>query len=923
MSDPADTPPDKPAPRSGPQPLWMTSGGPAPVGRGKALVVGLLLIVAVAGVLVGVLLLPSPPVNAYIVSLPLPLYDDAAVPPVPFAEQDTKLLVECFPENAENAYNAQELDPLRGKLKAIAEGRLRADWGDDDRRKLAAGRPFIFHIAGHAAVANDAVYLLPIKADPADPQTWLPLDKVLAAMADCPTPKKLLLLDLGKPRTSPFLGPLQDDVTPKLHEWLAKKRDTLPCPVLVSCAPGEESYAIPAAGASAFAFYVAEGLRGAADGFGGGAVDKKVKARELAAFVSTRVARWARQNRDLPQQPTLFEPTTFSDFDLMLDVPDPIAEDPEPRKTEFAKVGLADAWAQRAALPPDAARRAAAQLARWASAAVRAEQVVAATAGDTRTGDATALAREWWNEVMRAARAPDAIAYRSLAGVQLPPPGGMPPTDSVAPVRAALVRYAATALPEAGAKVDEKELAAVREAFNAAAAAVPGPVTARVVWDWLLREYAQPKPAVIAFAANATAAVLRATPDLYVEAVALQHAKLADASPFDRAEARGTLMKFLRAEAAASAALTRGAGGFEWVAAQVAAADDAKLKAEQQLFAASSSREVKAADDALDAVLAAFAEIDDRLVTVAAAKAAADDAIRLSAGTALAVAEHGWPEESDWAALAASATALADLVYRKPPADWVPNELKVKTKEVAERAAKFARTFDAAAVKDLIDGAGAARPLAIPKYEALLLTPLVAGADRGKVWDALDQIHVRLHTTARKDGDLDENAKRTITPKPVVPQPLPNARNRRADVGVKLLELAGHPEGKKLAAEAQGIRGADAADRWGPFAQSLREAWGRDGLTRRMKDHADKGEWDALDRLARSLPLGLWQANPDAPGVTDWRVAAAKRQLRDELAYRAWLAAHYRKYATARTDVSGAARPYQNAAAEADRRPRD
>ena len=115
MADPANNAnPDQPAPkRAGPQPNWMVSGGPAPVGRGKALFVGLLLIVGVAGVLVGVLLVPAQPVNAYLVSVPFSLYEDTSLPPVAFAEQDTKLLVDCLPKNAENAYNAGELEPLR------------------------------------------------------------------------------------------------------------------------------------------------------------------------------------------------------------------------------------------------------------------------------------------------------------------------------------------------------------------------------------------------------------------------------------------------------------------------------------------------------------------------------------------------------------------------------------------------------------------------------------------------------------------------------------------------------------------------------------------------------------------------------------------------------------------------------------------
>ncbi len=940
MPDPAENAtPEPPAPpkRVGPTPNWMAAGGPAPVGRGKALFVGLLLIVAVAGVLLGILLVPAQPVNAYLVSLPFSIYEDTSLPPVAYARQDTELLVDCLPKNAENAYNAGELEPLRNKLKAIAEGKIRLEPGESNAKKLEEGQPFIFHVVGHAAVADDAVHILPLKADPDDPKTWLPLADLVKALADCPTKKKLLLLDLGRPRTNAFLGPLADEVTPKLHDWLSKKRAELPCPVIVSCSPGEESLVIPQAGASAFAFYLAEGLRGAADGYGSPAPDKKVKVKELAEFVRVRTARWARQNRDLPQMTKLYEPAEFQDFDLMLDVPPAIVEDPEPKKRPFAKIGVADGWTERGQLTGGAARRAGPQLARWAATALRAEQVYAANPDDPRVADAARAAGTWWDEVRRAAVPTDALAYQSLANVAVPPPptapmGSPPAPDPAALLRAALDRHARAALPDAGTKVDDAEIAKAKGDYEMVAGTMPPAVAAKIVWLWLLDRFpenAQPRARDLAFAWTAMAFALRAEKDLLlVEAVVLERMTALTGPPFERPEARATVMKFLRLEAASAAALKRGATGFAWVRPFADAADDAKLAVEGVLFRATSRADVEAADKAIDAARALFVDVDDRLGALAAARDAVEDALAALVGTALSQAEFDWPISTerdaatfkDWTDLANRTRALADDLYRAPPAAWDAASLQRAARDLADGAKKLQRDTDAAAAKRFVDGAPSARPIDLRRYRSALQTATLAGAERGAVWDAAEAIAERLHLATRKDADLLDNEARTVTKPPTLPAPPPDGRARRAEIGVRLLELGGHPAAIKLRAALDDLRRAETPEKWRVLGAELRRAWQRAAFAKLLGETADL---DKLDRLARIVPPGLWQDAPDKSTAPDWRTAPARRRARDEEAWRAWLAAHYRKYATARTDVPGAASRYQKAAQDADRKPRD
>src|SRR5205085_7288077 len=66
---------------------------------------------------------------------------------------------------------------------------------------------------------------------------------------------------------------------------------------LVACGPGQAPLASPDLGRSVFAYYLEAGLRGAADGYGPhGDRDSRVSVTELAAFVRSRVSRWAAAN---------------------------------------------------------------------------------------------------------------------------------------------------------------------------------------------------------------------------------------------------------------------------------------------------------------------------------------------------------------------------------------------------------------------------------------------------------------------------------------------------------------------------------------------------------------------------------------------------------------------------------------------------
>ncbi len=920
-----------PQQRAGPKPGWMTAGGPAPVGRGKALFVGLLLIVAVAGLLVGVLMVPAQPVNAYLVSVPFALYEDSSLPPVAFAEHDTQRLVVAMPGNAENAYNAGELTALRNKLDAIAQGTIRLEPGESNAKKLEDGQPFIFHIVGHAAVIDDGIAIMPLKADRNDPSSMLPLAEVIRALTECPAQKKLLLLDLGRAQTNPFLGPLQDDVTPRLHDWLSKQRNTLPCPVFVSCSPGEESLVIPQVQASAFAFYLAEGLKGAADGFGSTPADSKVKVRELCEFVRLRVARWARQNRDLPQLAKLYEPENFTDFDLMLDVPPPIVEDPEPLKMPFAPIGTLSEWKADQERASEVARRVAAQRNRWAAAAFRAEQVYAGLPGDPRIADAVRTSQSWWSEVQRASATFVSLPYRSLVTVEFPTPSAK--SDPVSELRMVLDRYAQVALPQPGVKKDFAQIAQQKGEFERIANALPPPLAARVITQWFFDRFpmnARPRPEDLDFASNAITFVLRNTSELFIESDAFALAASKSIAPYERPEARGTLMAFLKLKSKACEVLSRGSPGFGRVESAVTAANTDTYEAEQKLNHAMSRADVEAAETAIEQAMQKWTIAEEQWVTLLEAHRAMDDAWAVLSGTAFSMAEFEWPISSergavsfkDWTDLATKTMALASEIHRPAAESRDLSTIKSHVREIAVRLSQFRNETNTQAIKRLVDGAASARPADLRRYRALLATSLLSGADRERVWNAAAAIEERLHLATRTDADLLENAARSVTKPPTLPAPLSPAQNRRAEISVRLLELGGHFDADGLRAQWDAIKRNESAERWQALTLGLRQAWSRDSLSKWLGEtpNADRA---AQDRLGRLIPFGLWQDTPDRESIRDWRIAASELRLKDELIWRRWLAEHYRKYATVRNGAPKLLEQYQKAAQEADTKPQD
>ena len=74
--------------------------------------------------------------------------------------------------------------------------------------------------------------------------------------------------------------------------------------VINSSSPGQIGWAAPELGGSAFGYFFAQGLKGAADVEETGNGDRVVSLSELYEYLKTHVAQWVGENRADSQQPT-------------------------------------------------------------------------------------------------------------------------------------------------------------------------------------------------------------------------------------------------------------------------------------------------------------------------------------------------------------------------------------------------------------------------------------------------------------------------------------------------------------------------------------------------------------------------------------------------------------------------------------------
>ncbi len=358
-------------------------------------------------------------------------------------------------------------------------------------KALPSGRPAVVYISAAATCTPDGrVMILPSDVRADTPQAGFPLREILTLLANSPSHRKLLLLDLSWPADSIPASVASGAVSAAIVEEL----DAIPDDgrlTLASCTPGQTARSADELGHTAFGYYVGLGLAGWAAPPGA----DSVTAYGLASYVRIHVERWAVQVSGARQTPVLLG--EGEDFPLVPLAGRPLVAAPELPEPVESTDWLRPHWAAR-----DRLRAAGAD--RVDPLAMRAlgEELLAAERAD-RAGISAADRRAVGDQVARiVARCETALAFRPFV-----PPNLVaiaPPTDStIAPV----VRAALVSPP--GAKPEE--YAATFTAAETKLAAVPPLSAARLVLDLLTERRTLDREVVVR--ANDVIAALKPRPN--------------------------------------------------------------------------------------------------------------------------------------------------------------------------------------------------------------------------------------------------------------------------------------------------------------------------------------------------------------------------------------------------------------------------
>lgn len=724
--------------------LWRT-GAPTPPGadRRARLRLALIALAALVGVGIALVYWLSPPREVAV----LPVTVTAA----PWAAQDHAALAPLLGKPLHDGTNPSR-DQLRLRFAALA--------------KLPKSQPLVIHLAAPAAIDTaGTVFLLPAEAGD-NPRNRLTLAELLAAVRDCPARHKLLILNLA-PHDDTRAGDLSAATFAALDSVVDDTRLSL-----VACGPGQAAHASPELGRTVFAHYLEAGLKGAADDDR----DGRVSARELAAFVRARVARWSAENRATPQTPVLLG--SAPDFDLRANVA-AVSESPAVGEVAYPD-WLRATWDQRV---PRAA-------------------ILAAERGlrDGRSAD----------EVKRDFDA----RLASTARETVPTPDPLPTLAAIYPgyilaepalveqLRAAAVAFESRPAPAAGEKPPEPT---EFDAFKAKPHALLAAAAFAVLADDADVSAARVKAFAKVLAAQepqvrfAEVLLIRRLAALADSgalapwsgeraALALQTARwLEDAASRVEvlAHARPTLDEAYRLRADAEAALF--APGYASPAAATARLREAEAAARglkataDRLAAARATR-----DDAVLWLTGATALVDNGTLNATDALAVADAVAKLNAALPPCERQYG-------------ASAFAERVP-----DWD------RFAGVVRRALASANrplTPDALVALRKRAAAPDAGPAVYADLDAVLASPLVGGAERVALWSARSALGRKLcEATTGKDA-TDDEAFRAGSPRPVVAE-LPNELPRDTARDARRAQWASALERAKRAGDEPRIEAA-------------------------------------------------------------------------------------------------------------------
>jgi hypothetical protein len=837
---------------------------------------------ALAGTIVGLLVLLRPVPEPYLVPLWVAEYSFPQVPVNFLAEPDRRALLEgnYFRQKSESAFARQQKNQLLQELDRLAE-----------RRESDA---VVVYLCAFARTASQGqVLILPGDVKPDDMQTFLPLRNVLQALHRNPAKHKLLILDIMRPLADPRLGILADNVASRVADELKAVEDPQRL-VLCSCSAGQVSLTSEAMGRSVFGYYLEEGLRGRADGLNpDGKRDGHISVRELAEYVKVRVDRWAKQNRDTRQTPILLPADSKEDFQLVAlehGEPQPHLE---PAVIEDYPDWLQAGWGIRDQARKDAAFQWSPRAFRQLEAhLLRAEQEWRGGTEPSRVKKHLEDQLDQIQKLFQEARAIVKVEPRSLA---LAESWGHKPDPAVAEAVKDLLN-----------KFDEVPTDKPKEAEDAQNKLIKSYLEknkvkefdlARAVFDRAVADRS-PSSDKIRFLAKLLQA--RQPQPRYVETLFLDryYPKTSEAAKDSEGLPVALVRKSLdvvdKGEKAASQEKA-----LPWIRGLLDEAAQDRHNAEI-LLAAPKFGSLLQADQSLKNASDKYVDVLAIEKTILASQRALDEAMIVLPAYVPYLIRTPRQEET-WLAATQAAQHLAEILV-PPPAD-APlskanlqrkiDELAKVSEDLQERLKILSRPFGKEEMQKLIKKSE--RRDAVPtdwlELDAIMSTPFPAAEDRAALWIAARDLSGRLHgETIKLDEEEDQSHQppKTLTDFVAEGERWQRLADRRACYSIALLKMAGF-----AASEIQRLEDARsrvAADQADPaaaetLASSLRVAWAEQ-LPGQLQEERSVFVQDRLGRLIPPFESSSFLDN----ATTNPSLQARSKEL---TALWTWLADHY------------------------------
>lgn len=925
----------EPNPRPGDKPTWKdaapagsTKGlGPQQWSRGRRIFSVLAFMLVLISAVAVLLMLRRPVPKPHVLLVSIPVYEDHHLPVKAYAYQDRSLFgkeQQLF-TNVPDPEQLQEAINIRDQLRKL--------------REVPAETPVLFYFNGHVVPDEQGtLYLLDGKAQIDAPRDnrWISLVEVLNELKQCPSQKKLFVLDALQPLADPRLGVLLNDVPAQTLALLQQVEDEDRW-VLLPCSPGQTALTSPELKRSVFNYFLEEGLRGPADSSGNG----RISVRELEAYLKPRVDRWAWANRELRQTPLLIGPEG-RDFDLVAvdkrtGPPPPPAADEEAHKpvVEYPPWllqgwHLRDRWWREEVhrLNPRAYQQLEAEL-------LRAEQFVRGGVPPEklqdrlrrRLDDLIQLVRDSWRDAVRPEE-PRSMALEAALPQQptlaLPPPSTpaqaltnadkkdgeskfpepekKPPDKPVEPSEEALRTLfeklaGLPATPEAG----EKRRQLLRE-FAGGFRGRRASELARVVFDYAVDDPQAARPERIVVL-NQILKEAKQDPPQFVETLFLYRLEKAlvpqpdpnrkvTSWPEPVAQAVRKGLKVVRdGERVASGTALPGAGweprAWPWLRAALEDAVQARHNAEVLLLSpgfASPNEAGKLYDQAQTLYDTAARNLQEVQL---AYRTLSEAFLRLPV-LAQALMHRDRADLDGWDSVVRSTERLAALL-RQPAGEAAAKAEQLQTiealaQELKNRLEPFVREASDETLQELLGQLKlpGVRPSQLARAEELLALPWITANKRKELWEAVRTVSADLNEKA-----LSELATATATPlQPSDPDPRLELQRaaRRARLALDLLKLAGVSGLNQLDSQVPAAREVQIRefprDKALRIGVQLRDCWAN-RLQRLQDDGTSAREW--LVRAAH--PFDDLPANFRDPGQE--RLRAAERD------WLAWLIGQY------------------------------